>query len=73
MKYLNADPKIMGGRLVIKGTRIPVEVIFYNLSEGYSFEEIHEMWSYVDYDILKGAIQEAADLLSQNIHVKSLL
>lgn len=73
MKYLNADPKIMGGRLVIKGTRIPIEVIFYHLSDGFSLEEIHKMWSYVDYDVLKSAIQEAANILSQNTHAKGLL
>ena len=73
MKYLSANPKIMGGHLVIKNTRIPIEVIFYHLSNGYSLEEIHNMWSYVDYNQLKCAVQEAAGLLSQNIHAKSLL
>lgn len=73
MKYLNSDPDIMGGRLVVKGTRIPVEVLFYHLSEGYTLEQIHEEWSYVDFKKLKGAIREAAELLSQNINAKSLL
>lgn len=68
MKYLNADPEIMGGHLVIKGTRIPLEVLFYELSRGSSFEEIHKKWSYVDFDVLKGAITEAAELLAQKFH-----
>ncbi len=73
MKYLNSDPNIMGGRLVIKGTRIPIEVIFYHISDGYTLEEIQKKWSYVDYNTLKRAVQEAADLLSQNFHAKSFL
>ncbi len=39
-KYIISDPDIMGGAPVIKGTRIPLEVILYRLKEGYSVEEI---------------------------------
>ena len=68
MKYIVSDPKIMGGHLVIKGTRIPLEVLFYELSRGTSLEEVHKAWSYVDLKSLKGAIAEAAELLAQNFH-----
>jgi uncharacterized protein (DUF433 family) len=30
----------MGGRLVFRGTRIPVEVLFDNLADGMSLDEI---------------------------------
>jgi len=53
---------------VIKGTRIPIETIFYHLSDGYTLEDIHKEWSYVEFNVLKGAVQEAADLLAQNTH-----
>lgn len=68
MKYLNADPNIMGGHLVVKGTRIPLEVLFHYISNGYTLEQIHEKWSYVDFKTLKGAIKEAAGLLSEKMH-----
>ena len=72
MKYINADPKLMGGHLVIKGTRIPLEVIFHHLSAGYTLKQIHEKWSYVDFKTLKGAVAEAADLLAQTINAQNL-
>jgi uncharacterized protein (DUF433 family) len=34
------DPEVMGGRLVFRGTRIPVEVLFENLADGMSLDEI---------------------------------
>ena len=34
------DPNVMGGRRVFRGTRIPVEVLFENLADGLSLEEI---------------------------------
>ncbi|HEV3185831.1 MAG TPA: DUF433 domain-containing protein [Xanthobacteraceae bacterium] len=33
-------PDVMGGRLVFRGTRIPVEVLFDNLADGMSLDEI---------------------------------
>ena len=59
MKYLSSTPDIMGGGLVIKGTRIPIEVILYRLKDGYSVEKIHELYPWIDLRTLKGAIEEA--------------
>lgn len=37
---IEINPKIMMGKPVIKGTRIPVYVILNLLAEGYGFEKI---------------------------------
>jgi uncharacterized protein (DUF433 family) len=34
------DPDILGGRPVFRGTRVPVEVLFENLEDGLSIDEI---------------------------------
>jgi uncharacterized protein (DUF433 family) len=34
------DPEILGGRPVFRGTRVPVEVLFENLEDGLSINEI---------------------------------
>ena len=44
------DPKICGGQLIIKGTRVPVRTILASLAEGGSVEEI-----LVDFPTLKEA------------------
>jgi len=35
-----SDPNVMNGRLVFRGTRIPIEVLFDNLADGMSLNEI---------------------------------
>lgn len=37
---IEINPKIMMGKPVVKGTRIPVYVILNLLAEGYSFDKI---------------------------------
>lgn len=37
---ITADPEVMGGRRVFRGTRVPVEVLFENLADGLSLDEI---------------------------------
>jgi uncharacterized protein (DUF433 family) len=42
------DPKIMSGKPVIKGTRLPVQQILRLMAQGISMEEVMQ-----DYDINK--------------------
>ncbi|MFX1512813.1 MAG: DUF433 domain-containing protein [Promethearchaeota archaeon] len=37
---ITTNPKIRGGKPVIKGTRIPISIILMMLRQGASFEEI---------------------------------
>ena len=41
---LSADPEVMGGRTVFAGTRVPVEVLFENLADGLTVDEIVESY-----------------------------
>ena len=38
--HLSSDPKICGGQICIKGTRIMISVILDNIAEGNSIKEI---------------------------------
>jgi uncharacterized protein (DUF433 family) len=44
-KYIISNQNIMGGAPVIKGTRIPIEVILHRLKEGNSLAAIHKIYS----------------------------
>ena len=41
---LTSNPEVMGGRPVFRGTRIPVDVLFENLADGVSLDEILETY-----------------------------
>ena len=67
-KYIVSDQNIMGGAPVIRGTRIPIEVILHRLKEGNSIEAIHKMYSWVDLTTLTGAIDEAIQTVTNTLH-----
>ena len=52
-KYIEVNPKILLGKPVIKGTRIPVELILRKLAEGYTFEELTEAYPALKKETLK--------------------
>ena len=57
---ITIDPKIMVGKPVIKGTRIPVYVILNLLGDGYTFEEIIKDYPDLTKDDILAAIKFAA-------------
>ncbi|MBA7505502.1 MAG: DUF433 domain-containing protein [Candidatus Lokiarchaeota archaeon] len=62
------NPQILGGKLVIKGTRIPVDLIFELIGLNYSIEEILEEYPTLNRKILLKIIklgQDAQKYLSQ--------
>ncbi|MCK4421632.1 DUF433 domain-containing protein [candidate division WOR-3 bacterium] len=58
------DPKVMGGKPVIKGTRVPVEIIIGSFAGGMPNEEIKKEYGITEEDI-KAAFTYAAEVLSQ--------
>lgn len=57
------DKNICSGKPVIKGTRIPVEIIIGKLDGGMTYEEVIEEYGITRKDILV-ALNYAADTLS---------
>jgi uncharacterized protein (DUF433 family) len=58
------DKNIKFGKPVIKGTRVPVDLILWKLSGGMSFEEIMDEYEMSREDIL-AALRYAAQVVSQ--------
>lgn len=45
---ITTDPEVMGGRRVFRGTRVPVEVLFENLADGLSLDDILSEYETLD-------------------------
>ncbi|HEY3356141.1 MAG TPA: DUF433 domain-containing protein [Polyangia bacterium] len=58
------DPKVMRGKPVIRGTRIPVEVIIRKLAEGATVPEILADYPRLSAEDVRAALSFAADSLS---------
>lgn len=63
-KKVVIDPEIMGGKPVIKGTRVPVEVIIGGLAGGMTIEEVCNEYRIKAEDV-RAALAYAAETLSE--------
>jgi uncharacterized protein (DUF433 family) len=55
-----SDPKILGGKPCIKGTRISVEMILEWVASGASRDEIHKTYPHLSPDDVEAALRYAA-------------
>lgn len=60
---ITVDPAVMGGRPVIKGTRIPVEVVVGELAGGSSFDDIMSGYQ-LTMEEIHAALGYATELLT---------
>jgi uncharacterized protein (DUF433 family) len=60
---LSSDPDVMGGRTVFRGTRVPVEVLFENLADGMTVDEILDAYPTLNRDDVLAVLREAAERL----------
>jgi uncharacterized protein (DUF433 family) len=62
---LSTDPEVMGGRTVFAGTRVPVEVLFENLADGLTVDEIIDSYPTLRREDVLSVLAEASRRLSQ--------
>ncbi len=60
------NPRIMVGKPVIRGTRIPVELIVRMLAQGISEGEILDEYPHLSLEDIQAALFYAAQMLSQD-------
>jgi uncharacterized protein (DUF433 family) len=61
---IEINPKVMMGKPVIKGTRIPIEVILRKLSEGATKDDLLDAYPRLKTEDSHAAIGYAADTLA---------
>lgn len=61
-EYIHSDPAILGGKPVIKGTRISVELILENVAFGRTIEQLLHSYPHLTRDQVLGALQYALDV-----------
>lgn len=63
LERIEINPKVVVGKPVIKGTRLPVELILKMLSQGISTEEILEEYPHLSREDIRAALAYAAEAL----------
>jgi uncharacterized protein (DUF433 family) len=59
--HLSSDPAILFGKLVVKDTRIPVELILEKLASNYSFQDLLEAYPRLTIPGIQACLAYAAD------------
>ena len=60
MNQIEIDPRVCGGKPVIRGTRIPVAVLVTQLAEGQSWKEIMRGYPELSEEAIRAALQYAS-------------
>lgn len=60
---IETKPEVLLGKPVIKGTRIPVDLIVRKLGEGASFEDLLDGYPNLSKDAIQAALIYAADMI----------
>lgn len=61
---IEINPKVMMGKPVIRGTRIPIELILRKLSEGATEDDLLDAYPRLEVEDIQAAIGYAADTLA---------
>jgi uncharacterized protein (DUF433 family) len=64
IQRIEINPKVMVGKPVIRGTRIPVELIIRLLGQGISEDEILRQYPHLELQDIRAALTYAAGVLA---------
>jgi uncharacterized protein (DUF433 family) len=70
-KYITSDKEILGGKPIILGTRISIDMILEWIASGASIEKISSSYPQLKNEAIREAILYATDLLRNEIVIES--
>jgi len=60
LRRIVTDPKIMLGKPVIKGTRLPVEIVVEKIANGATIDDLRKDYPFLREDDIRAALLYAA-------------
>jgi uncharacterized protein (DUF433 family) len=63
LNIVTTDPEILGGTPVFTGTRVPIAVLFENLADGLTLDEILDSYPTLNREQALAALEQAESLL----------
>lgn len=62
--YISIDKEVLSGQVVFKGTRVPVESLFWHLEKGISVEEFLEDFDTVSKEQVIAVLEIAGKVIA---------
>lgn len=63
LRRIVVDRRVLAGKPVIKGTRVPVDGIIQRIAEGQTFDEVLEDYPNIRRDDIRAALEYAVGLV----------
>jgi uncharacterized protein (DUF433 family) len=70
MKKIVSNPAILGGKPIIKNTRLSVDFILQLLASGTSYDEILEDYPHITLEDIQACLEFAARSLKNDIYLE---
>lgn len=67
--HITADPQVLVGKPVIKGTRISVELILGWLANGWTYEQVLESYPHITRDDILAALAFAEEMMREEEYI----
>ena len=61
---IEINPDVMQGKPVVRGTRVPVELLLRKLAEGASFDDLLDAYPRLTADDIRACLAYAADTIA---------
>ncbi len=68
---IEIDPEVLLGKPVVRGTRVPVEVIVRKLSDGATEEQLIDAYPRLTRDDIRACLAFAADTLAHEVVLRT--
>ena len=65
LDHIEYNSKIMLGKPVIKGTRLPVEIIIEKIAYGYTYQQIIKEYPFITEEDIKASLLYAAKAIAR--------
>jgi len=63
---IHADPRVLCGKPVVRGTRISVELILRKLSEGATVDDLIDAYPHLTVEDIRASVAFAADVVAED-------
>jgi uncharacterized protein (DUF433 family) len=67
--YISENPKILYGKPVIKGTRIPVDLIIEKLSKGETIDYLLSAYPHINREQILACLSYATSLIRNEVSI----
>ena len=68
-EYISSDPKVLFGKPVIKGTRVPVDLVLEKLGKGETMEQLLRAYPRIDEPSIFACLIFAAEAVKNEVVV----